>query len=91
MNSVQVLTIVLISVWMSSSVQCQTQPKSNVDEKCLIPPPNDVDPMLCCKIPEILDARLIETCATKVYGPESASPNQNEPPFAPHIRVSGHF
>lgn len=87
MNSFHVLTVVMIAMSMSL-VQCETQPKPNVDEKCLIPPPNDVDPMLCCKVPEILDSKLIDTCATKVYGPESTSPNQNEPPFAPHIRVS---
>lgn len=87
MNSIQVITFVAIALSMSSFVKCDP-PKPNVDPKCLIPPPNDVDPLLCCKIPELLDSKLIETCATKVYGPESnPSNNQNEPPFAPHIRV----
>ncbi|XP_055312406.1 uncharacterized protein LOC129574417 [Sitodiplosis mosellana] len=85
MNSIQVITFVAIALSMSF-VKCDP-PKPNVDAKCLVPPPNDVDPMLCCKIPEILDSKLIEICATKVYGPESnPSNNQNEPPFAPHIR-----
>lgn len=87
MNSIQVITFVAIALSMSF-VKCDP-PKPNVDAKCLVPPPNDVDPMQCCKIPELLDTKLIETCATKVYGPESnPSNNQNEPPFAPHIRVS---
>lgn len=87
MNSIQVITFVAIALSMSSFVKCDP-PKPNVDPKCLIPPPNDVDPLVCCKIPELLDSKLIETCATKVYGPESnPSGNQNEPPFAPHIRV----
>lgn len=90
MNSIQVITFVAIALSMSF-VKCDP-PKPNVDAKCLVPPPNDVDPMLCCKIPELLDSKLIETCATKVYGPESnPSNNQNEPPFAPHIRVSSKF
>lgn len=86
MNSVQVATFVTFSV-LISLVQCQQRP--NVDEKCLVPPPNDVDPLQCCKIPELLDSKVVETCATKTFGPD-ASPtnNQNEPPFAPHIRVS---
>lgn len=88
MYTVQVITFVLIAVSMSL-VQCDP-PKPNVDEKCLVPPPNDVDPMNCCKIPELLDSKLIETCATKVYGPDSNPSSQNEPPFAPHIRVSVH-
>lgn len=84
MNSIQVFGAIVLLV---SIVQCDP-PKPNVDPKCLVPPPSDVDPMQCCKIPELLDPKLIETCATKVYGPESnPSNNQNEPPFAPHIRV----
>lgn len=86
MNSIQVITFVVI-VFVASFVSCDP-PKANVNAKCLVPPPNDVDPMQCCKIPELLDSKLIETCATKVYGPESNPSNsQNEPPFAPHIRV----
>lgn len=80
----------VIGALLISIVVCEP-PKANVDEKCLVPPPNDVDPMNCCKIPEILDPKLIDTCANKVYGPEAAAPpnpNVNEPPFAPHIRVS---
>lgn len=88
MYSIQVIIFVMIAVSMVL-VQCDP-PKPNVDEKCLVPPPNDVDPMNCCKIPELLDSKLIETCATKVYGPDSNPSNQNEPPFAPHIRVSVH-
>lgn len=87
MNTIQVIAFVVVSMLML--VQCEP-PKPNVDEKCLVPPPNDVDPMQCCKIPELLDSKLIETCATKVYGPDSNPANQNEPPFAPHIRVSVH-
>lgn len=84
--SLRSVVFVAIALGMSS-VECQQ--KAQVDEKCLVPPPNDVDPMLCCKIPELLDPKLIDTCAAKVYGPESQPPNnQNEPPFAPHIRVS---
>lgn len=89
MNYLQVFGMVIGTI-LISTVLCDP-PKANVDEKCLIPPPSDVDPMSCCKIPELLDTKLIETCANKVYGPEanpSGGPNTNEPPFAPHIRVS---
>lgn len=85
MNSVQV--VVFIGIVLSiSMVECQ--PKPRIDDKCLVPPPNDVDPMQCCKVPEFLDPKLIDTCANKAYGPESTPTTQNEPPFAPHLRVS---
>lgn len=88
MNHLQLFGIVICTFFITT-VLCDP-PKANVDEKCLVPPPSDVDPMNCCKIPELLDAKLIDTCANKVYGPDSAAPNgnSNEPPFAPHIRVS---
>lgn len=86
MNSIQVKFVVACAL-VISMVQCQ--PKPNVDEKCLVPPPNDVDPLLCCKIPELLDTNVVDKCATKAFGPDAnPSTNQNEPPFAPHIRVS---
>lgn len=85
MASVQVIVFVVFASLMGCA-QCQQKP---LDEKCLVPPPTDVDPMQCCKIPDLLDNKLVETCATKVYGPEAnPSNNQQEPPFAPHIRVS---
>lgn len=90
MNSVQVVSVLLVMCFASFAFG--QPPKSQVDEKCLIPPPNDVDPMSCCKIPELLDSALIDTCANKVFGPDAtpqpSNSNTNEPPFAPHIRVN---
>lgn len=75
----------------------------NLDKECLVPPPQDVDPMSCCKIPDLLDDALIDSCARKVFGnspdatpspspsPTPQNPNDphpSEPPFSPHIRVS---
>lgn len=89
MYSANVISVLLVSCFVST-VLCD--PPKNLDEKCLVPPPNDVDPMSCCKIPELLESSLIDTCASKVFGPEAttqASESQtHEPPFAPHIRVS---
>lgn len=85
MNSYQVIVFVAIALSISIVV---CQPKPRIDDKCLVPPPNDVDPMQCCKIPELLDPKIIDTCANKLYGPESTTSSQNEPPFAPHLRVS---
>lgn len=89
MNNLQVIGIVIGTFFISTAL-CDP-PKANVDPKCLAPPPSDVDPMTCCKIPELLDPKLIDTCARKVYGPPTTplqNGNANEPPFAPQIRVS---
>lgn len=64
----------------------------NMDKKCLVPPPEDVDPMSCCKIPELIDESLVDNCAKKVFGGGAEVPKADnhtgEPPFSPHIRVS---
>lgn len=91
MNSIQVITFVAFACSMLLLLpQCMAQDKlqNKVDKKCLNPPPNDVDPMDCCKMPSLLDFSLIHTCASKAYGNDSdSSKNQHEPPFASHIRV----
>lgn len=94
MNSIQVITTVAF-VWsmlfiLPNGMMAEERSTKNddVDKKCLNPPPNDVDPMECCKMPALLDFTLIQNCANKQYGNESEpSKNENEPPFAPHIRV----
>lgn len=94
MNSIQVITFVAFawSMLLLSQGMAEERTKNNVDKKCLSPPPNDVDPMECCKMPVLLDFALIQNCAAKQYGNDSdPSKNQNEPPFAPHIRVYNFF
>lgn len=93
MNSLQVILTVAFA-WsllfiLPDGMMAEERSKSNnVDKKCLNPPPNDVDPMECCKMPALLDFTLIQNCASKQYGNDSEpSKDQNEPPFAPHIRV----
>lgn len=91
MNSFQVIIFVAFAwsmLLLLSEGMVQERTKNNVDKKCLSPPPTDVDPMECCKMPVLLDFTLIQNCASKHYGNDSdPSKNQNEPPFAPHIRV----
>lgn len=92
MNSIQAFTFVAFAwsmlLLLSQGMAEEEQPKTKLDKKCLTPPPNDVDPMDCCKMPVLLDFKLIQNCASKNFGNDSeANPNQNEPPFAPHIRV----
>lgn len=92
MNSFHVITFMAIA-WslLLLSLECTAQQsikQNSVEKKCLHPPPSNVDPMECCKMPPILDTTLIQNCATAEYGDDAnPSKNQNEPPFAPHIRV----
>lgn len=61
---------------------------SNIDKDCLTAPPEGVDPMTCCQLPELLDPKHIDDCEKKVYGSTQAADDQrNDTPFAPHIRV----
>lgn len=92
MNSFQVITFVAFAwsmlVLLLECTAQQSSKQNNVDKKCLNPPPNDVDPMECCKMPALLDVTLIQNCASKEYGDDAIpSKNQSEPAFAPHIRV----
>lgn len=81
--------ILCVMIFTFSSVLCDDQSKPNADEKCSQPPNmRGVNPMQCCRIPDLLKPNVVESCAKKMYGSEAEAISNNEPPYAPHIRVS---
>lgn len=67
----------------------QVPSNTGIDKICFEPPPSDVDPLTCCKIPEMLDPSHIDNCAKKVFkgGPVPETPTTPDAIFSPQIRV----
>lgn len=87
MNNFIVIGVCVVLVLVCAEAQ---KPPANpeIAKECLSAPPEDVDPMTCCSLPDMLDNNLIDTCAKKIYGSTQAADDQkNDSPFAPHIRV----
>lgn len=87
MNNFIVIGVCVVLVLMRADAQ---HPPANpeIAKECLSAPTEDVDPMTCCQLPDMLDNNLIDDCAKKIYGSTQAADDQkNDSPFAPHIRV----
>lgn len=87
-----VLLLVCLALVGSASAAAQRAPSNGVDRECMLPPPGDVDPITCCKMPEMLDSSHIEGCVKKTVkgGPAPEAPNNPEGFFSQPIRVSRH-
>lgn len=90
-NDFIVIGVCVVIVLACAEAQQQSPPPTpnpSIDTDCLSAPTDDVDPMTCCELPDMLDAKHIDDCAKKVYGSTQAADDQkNDSPFAPHIRV----
>lgn len=88
MNSFAVYCVVLVIACAGAQPPPPPQ-NQNIDKECLTPPSENVDPMTCCQLPDMLDDKTVDDCEKKVYGSTQAADDQkNDSPFAPHIRVN---
>lgn len=89
MNHFIVIGVCVVLVLAQVDAQPPPPPNPSIDKECLTAPTDDVDPMTCCQLPDMLDPKPIDDCAKKVYGSIQAADDQkNDSPFAPHIRVN---
>lgn len=88
MTNFIVISVCIVLVLAHSDAQQPTQ-NPTIDKDCLTAPSEDIDPMTCCQLPDMLESKHIDECAKKVYGSVQAADEQkNDSPFAPHIRVN---